>query len=79
LYNYYKAASPDLNEVEVYKKQLELQKQDAISKIDNEILKADEIINKDAEIKQAIELCLSASTQPEWLDYREELLQRIAK
>jgi hypothetical protein len=39
----------------------------------------DDATIKDAEIKQAIELCLSASTQSEWLDYREELLQRIEK
>ena len=43
------------------------------------IIMLDDVTIKDAEIKQAIELCLSASTQLEWLDYREELLQRIAK
>lgn len=43
------------------------------------LIMLDDVTIKDAEIKQAIELCLSASTQPEWLDYREELLQRIAK
>jgi hypothetical protein len=33
----------------------------------------------DTEIKGAIELCLSASTQNEWLGYREELLKRLDK
>jgi hypothetical protein len=46
---------------------------------DQLLIMFDDVTIKDAEIKQAIELCLSASTQPEWLDYREELLQRIAK
>jgi hypothetical protein len=32
---------------------------------------------KDEEIKGAIELCLSASTQSEWQIYREELLEKI--
>lgn len=31
----------------------------------------------DAEIKGAIELCLGASTQVEWTQYREELLKRL--
>jgi hypothetical protein len=46
---------------------------------DQLLIMLDDVTIKDAEIKQAIELCLSASTQLEWLDYREELLQRIAK
>jgi hypothetical protein len=46
---------------------------------DQLLIMLDDVTIKDAEIKQAIELCLSASTQTEWLAYREELLQRIAK
>jgi len=46
---------------------------------DQLLIMLDDVTIKDAEIKQAIELCLSASTQTEWLDYREELLQRIDK
>jgi hypothetical protein len=46
---------------------------------DQLLIMLDDVTIKDAEIKQAIELCLSASTQTEWLDYREELLQRITK
>jgi hypothetical protein len=46
---------------------------------DQLLIMLDDVTIKDAEIKQAIELCLGASTQSEWLDYREELLQRIAK
>jgi hypothetical protein len=36
----------------------------------------DATINNE-EIKGAIELCLGASTQTEWLGYREELLEKI--
>jgi hypothetical protein len=46
---------------------------------DQLLIMLDDATIKDAEIKQAIELCLGASTQPEWSRYREELLQRIAK
>jgi hypothetical protein len=37
----------------------------------------DDVTINDQEIKGAIELCLGASTQAEWQEYRQELLQRI--
>ena len=37
----------------------------------------EDVTISDIEIKGAIELCLSASTQVEWAEYREELLKRL--
>ncbi len=37
----------------------------------------EDVTISDIEIKDAIELCLSASTQAEWLEYREFLLKRL--
>ena len=39
----------------------------------------EDVTISDVEIKGAIELCLSASTQLEWIEYREELLKRLDK
>jgi hypothetical protein len=37
----------------------------------------EDVTINDIEIKGAIELCLSASTRAQWLDYREELVKRL--
>lgn len=39
----------------------------------------EDVTISDIEIKGAMELCLGASTQEEWLEYREELLKRLDK
>jgi hypothetical protein len=44
---------------------------------DHLLLMLDDVTINNDEIKGAIELCLGASTQAEWQEYREELLQRI--
>jgi hypothetical protein len=41
------------------------------------LLMIDDATINNEEIKGAVELCLGASTQAEWLEYRQELLQRI--
>jgi hypothetical protein len=44
---------------------------------DHLLVMFEDVTINDIEIKGAIELCLSASTRAQWLDYREELVKRL--
>lgn len=44
---------------------------------DHLLVMVKDVTISDTEIKGAIELCLSASTQAEWLEYRAELVKRL--
>lgn len=44
---------------------------------DHLLIMFEDITISDAEVKSLIEFCLGASTQAEWVEYREELLKRL--